>query len=363
MQYFIDGEVRKAAIAFISDDRGHGWEQIEDFNKRTFEILSEFGLEIKNWTRMSDGCASQYKSKYSILKLTESREMMEKVTKNQAGTVRFELFGSYEGKNESDALGSLVKNILDRAINKDRDGAISINNAEDAVEVINREKPEASTNKYCLWRVEKVPPTVRNPKPNGIPIKGIRKLHSFSYSGAGIRAARLSCNLCTVSKDCNSCSSSADTVSSSKILEARCNPATNEDDCDEDQDLEVESLEENSDEDLSEDEEDENVDEEGDSESEEEDLFLPGDVVWALFSRQWFCAQVVSLDDVPRELHRQLKNIKEDALIVKFYVCKSFCRVPVTKIENLGETLVDKKRMLKHPQAYLEALGDKSYNY
>ena len=178
-QYFLEGQVLKAAIAFISDDRGHGWEQIEDFNKRTFEILSEFGLEIKNWTRMSDGCASQYKSKYSILKLTEAREMMEKVTKNPAGTVRFELFGSYEGKNESDALGSLVKNILDRAINKDRDGAISINNAEDAVEVINREKPEASTNKYCLWRVEKVPPTVRNPKPNGIPIKGIRKLHSF----------------------------------------------------------------------------------------------------------------------------------------------------------------------------------------
>ena len=99
LQYFFEGKLRKAAIAFISDDRGHGWEQIEDFNKRTFEILSEFGLEIKNWTRMSDGCASQYKSKYSILKLTEAREMMEKVTKNQAGTVRFELFGSYEGKN------------------------------------------------------------------------------------------------------------------------------------------------------------------------------------------------------------------------------------------------------------------------
>ena len=71
----------------------------------------------------------------------------------------------------------------------------------------------------------------------------------------------------------------------------------------------------------------------------------------------------MSLDDVPQALHRQLKNIKEDALILKFYVCKSFCRIPVTKIEELGETLVDRKRMLKHPQAYLEALRDKSYNY
>ena len=135
-------------------------------------------------------------------------------------------FRSYEGKNESDALGSLVKNILDRAVNKDRDGAIAINDAEDAVQVINREKPESSTNKYCLWRVEKVPPTVRKTKPHGIPIKGIRKMHSFSYSGAGVKAARFSCNLCTVSKDCVSCNSSSDTVSSSKVEEARCNPAT-----------------------------------------------------------------------------------------------------------------------------------------
>ena len=71
------------------------------------------------------------------MKLAEAREMIENVTKKTAGTVRFELFGSYEGKNESDALGSLVKNILNRAINKDRDGAIAINDAEDAVSVIN----------------------------------------------------------------------------------------------------------------------------------------------------------------------------------------------------------------------------------
>ena len=35
----------------------------------------------------------------------------------------------------------------------------------------------------------------------------------------------------------------------------------------------------------------------------------------------------------------------------------------MTKIDEIGETLVDKKRMLKQPKAYLKALGDKSYNY
>ena len=29
------GDIKKAAIAFVSDDRQHGWEQIEDFDKRS----------------------------------------------------------------------------------------------------------------------------------------------------------------------------------------------------------------------------------------------------------------------------------------------------------------------------------------
>ena len=47
-------------------------------------------------------------------------------------------------KNESYALGSLVKNILNSAINKDRDGVVAINDAQDAVKIINAEKPETS---------------------------------------------------------------------------------------------------------------------------------------------------------------------------------------------------------------------------
>ena len=84
--------------------------------------------------------------------------------------------------------------------------------------------------------------------------------------------------------------------------------------------------------------------------------------MWALFARQWYAARVVSLSEVPEELYRQLKNVS-DSVIVKFYVCKSFCRLPGSKVEYLGESLLDKKRMLKHPQAYWEALWDKSYDY
>ena len=135
----------------MSDDRGHGWEQIADFNRRTLEIMKELGVKVNNWTRLSDGCASQYKNKYTVLKLTETVEMIENVFGDTiTGTVRFETFGSYEGKNESDALGSLVKNVLTNAINKDRDVIIAINDAKDAVKVINAEKTEISTKKYSL---------------------------------------------------------------------------------------------------------------------------------------------------------------------------------------------------------------------
>ena len=319
--------------------------------------MIDFGLVVRNWTRLSDGCSSQYKSKYSILKLGESLEMMKEIT-GEAGTVRFETFGSYEGKNESDAFGSLVKNILNNAINKDRDGAIAINNAEEVVKVINTEKPESSTSKYSLWRVEAVPPTDRKPKPNGIPIKGIRKMHSFSYSGKGIRASRLSCNICTVSMDCVNCKISPDTVNQAKVEALKVSLPQKETDAEDDEDLEMEDISADEDDEDSEEEEEEEKDDDSD-----EELFHPGDIVWALFSRQWYSAKIVSLDEVPKELQRQLQNAKEDSVIVKFYVCKSYCRVLSSKVEELGETLIDKKRMIRHPEAYIEALSEKSYDY
>ena len=120
-------------------------------------------------------------------------------------------------------------------------------------------------------------------------------------------------------------------------------------------------MEDSSAEEDNEDSEEEEEEEEDDDS--EEELFHPGDVVWALFSRQWFCAKIVCLDEVPKELQRQLKNSKDDSVVVKFYVCKSYCRVLSSKVEELGETLVDKKRMLRHPEAYIEALSEKSYDY
>ena len=83
------------------------------------------------------------------------------------------------------------KNILSNAVNKDRDGNIAVNNADDAVKIINDEKPETSTAKYSLWKVLAFPPTVRKPKHYGIPIKGIRKLHYFTNSGEGFKAYSL----------------------------------------------------------------------------------------------------------------------------------------------------------------------------
>ena len=260
-------------------------------------------------------------------------------------------------------MGSLVKNILTSAINKDRDGNIAINDAKDAVSVINTEKPENSTTKYSLWKVESVPPTVRKPKPKGIPIKGIRKMHSFSSSGSGVKAARLSCKLCTVSLTCESCKLTPDTISEEKVKAARYSSNQDNEDSEEEEDVEIE--EDESADDCGDETDEESGQEEEDAQDEdsEDEDFRPDDIVWALFSRQWYCARVVSLSEVPKELHRQLSNSRQDSVIVRFYACQSYCRVPVNKVEVLGETLLDKKRMLKHPQAYLEALSDKAYEF
>ena len=168
-----------------------------------------------------------------------------------------------------------------------------------------------------------------------------------------------------MSEVCADCLLCPDTIGKTKVEAAKLVVGSEREEEEEEGEEEEIEVDDTSQEDNSEDEMEDN-DEESDEESEDEsedEMFAPGDVVWALFSRQWFCAKVVSLGEVPEELHRQLKSSKEDSVLVMFYVCKSFSRVPVKKIEILGESLTDKKRMLRHPHAYLEALSEKSYDY
>ena len=87
----------------------------------------------------------------------------------------------------------------------------------------------------------------------------------------------------------------------------------------------------------------------------------PGDVVWALWYRKWHAAKVLSLSQVPQNLHPQLVSKKTDYVIVAFYDNQKITRIHRSKIEPLGEHVIDKQRAVKDLAAYSDALADQIY--
>ena len=80
---FMDPETftpAKAAVLFVSEDKKHDYEQVEMFEKRLVEILTEkCRQDFKNWNRWSDNCTSQFKSKKTLGKLTAAAESVLKL--------------------------------------------------------------------------------------------------------------------------------------------------------------------------------------------------------------------------------------------------------------------------------------------
>ena len=73
----------------------------------------------------------------------------------------------------------------------------------------------------------------------------------------GIKASRLSCKHCTVSQNCLSCFQVPDTIIEEKIIAAKSNSASNDDDVEEDLEIETNSDEEESEEESESEEQDE----------------------------------------------------------------------------------------------------------
>ena len=224
-----------------------------------------------------------------------------------------------------------------------------------------------SSRKYRFWIVEEFPRFCRVNDPRGLKIAGIRQIHSMSLTSESIRIQKLSCLSCSVNSYCLNCSNGAPKFSPDRIKEVN---ADLEEESDNDENSVV------SDEELNTelDEESENgtdvdsgsdVDEESsscDDDSEDgETGHEPGDVVWALWYRKWHAAKVLSLAQVPKNLHPQLASKKTDFVIVVFYDNKKITRIHKSKIEVLGEHLVDKQRAVMDPASYSDALADQIY--
>ena len=99
-----DGKICEGAVTFIWEDKEHSHQQVQQFEKRMFEIVKEkVNRKIKKWIRYSDGCGAQLKSGYVIADLLNVKDLFG------LENINFNYFESHEGKNISDQIGSIVK--------------------------------------------------------------------------------------------------------------------------------------------------------------------------------------------------------------------------------------------------------------
>ena len=123
--------IAKMTITFISDDKDHSHQQVQQFEQRMFKILSEkLNCPITNWIRYNDGCGAQFKSGYVV------SDMFHAPKKFGIKTVTFNFFESHEGKSTSDSIGSIVKCAFIRGMLKNEQG---VSNIDDILNVVTSE--------------------------------------------------------------------------------------------------------------------------------------------------------------------------------------------------------------------------------
>ena len=74
------------------------------------EIMKErAGLDVVNWTRFSDNCAGQFKSRNTMGKLAQVEKNVMGEKGGATSKISWEFLEANEAKNESDTLGGFVK--------------------------------------------------------------------------------------------------------------------------------------------------------------------------------------------------------------------------------------------------------------
>ena len=150
-----------------------------------FVILQEkLGRRFKNWMRKSDGCSSQFKSKFTTAQLQNIDDLVDK----DAGKVEFHYFERDESKSESDMAGAgagtvkayYEKGVI-RPVVEEHEAPRSV---DEVVEIIKANQPE-QMNKIDFFHVEAFPTINRPETPPEVVLKGIRKLHSITRRADG----------------------------------------------------------------------------------------------------------------------------------------------------------------------------------
>ena len=264
-----------------------------------------------------------------------------------------------------DTAGSLEKLRAERLILRNKQ--LVIMKASQLVEALNTASPEdSSTAKYSFRVVEEFPPMTRilADQRHGIPIRGIRKLHSISFVNGGLKSRAVSCLVCLEQAViCQNCSDASYTVTPVRVAALLAENNQDLSDSDSEDAFAIEEEEELREEEESDDSLSDS--EESGSEDEYEEVIEEGMTVWAPFGDRHYPALVVSLSAVPTYLQRQMRSSKSDMMNVRWIgerdengnPIERYSSLNKTKLKRLGEESSDLIMAKKCPLEYMEALN------
>lgn len=311
-EYEVNGVPHKGAIVFISDDKLHDFQQVSRFEERMFQILRDkVPHQIHHWQRWSDGCGHQFRSRFCNAEIQKIQKRL------QLQSVKWEYFEAHEGKNLSDALGSMIKT---KCLRKMLDHPDGVRSAGDVVDLIS-DLPE-STEKFSFIAVEefkefdRIPPKDRD----DIPIQSILKVHSIKTVPCGLLAQLQTCTSCSPSILCDKCLELPPTVITE---EAEDSEDDGERVCDDDIAIT-----------------DNDSDSEDDTENTETNF---GYAVWAKYYRTWYPSKVVSANELPASLKKKLAN-SEGLVPVQWYGDSSYSLIQQRNVDTLAQNRIDEAR-------------------
>ena len=311
------GQLCKGAIAFLSEDKKHDHQQVEQFELRAFEIIrSLLNRPIKHWKRFTDGCAGQFRSKFVAARMFYMKEALS------LSNLSNDLFEAHEGKNTSDTIGSIVKCAFLRGMYTRDEGITGI---DDMVSLI-KSQLKSSMKKFQFFNIETFGFIDRKVKRNELVVPEISKVHSIVVSDDKLITNYWTCLQCRINKVCNECLKLKGVPKSSmKVVD---------EDLDED-DSEDEKFHDSDDDGAT------DVSDSDESEDEVDEDLGPGDIVWALYGRRWYPARIVNISDLPENARGSFKNPR-GRNIVKWYGEDQYSFV--TKVDILAENRIDAQR-------------------
>ena len=191
-----DGVFKKGALAFLSEDRQHDHQQVQE--KAIFQVIRErIREDIIYWICFSDGCTARLKSGHTVADLMDAPMLLFALQQ-----ACFNFFASHEGKNLSDTIGSIAKAALKRGILKDTE--LEVRTVEHAIEVITENLRE-KTKAFEFVLVQPFPAFERNPHRKELAISRINQLHSMLVVSDNLYVREISCTSCTSSTICADC--------------------------------------------------------------------------------------------------------------------------------------------------------------